>query len=173
MSRGYPLRYKLQGVAQESKKGSQLSGIVEVLERFVYYGVAVVLIAVIVMTFVSTVVSMLQVLEVGMFQTTLTVLDQVLLIFIFVELLNTIGIVLHEEIVAEPFLLVGLIAVVRRILSVTAQAEQTIGTDKFQDLSIELGVLAALVVALSIALYVTRRTRRRERSIDESSGEAS
>ncbi len=52
-----------------------------------------------------------------------------LLIFIFVELLNTIGMVVSErEIVAEPFLLVGLKAVVRRILLVTAEAEQIIGT---------------------------------------------
>jgi hypothetical protein len=42
----------------------------------------------------------------------------VLLIF------NTIGIVVRErEIVAEPFLLIGLIAVVRRILLVRAEAE--------------------------------------------------
>jgi hypothetical protein len=47
----------------------------------------------------------------------------VLLIF------NTIGIVARErEIVAGPFLLIGLKAVVRRILLVTAEAEQIIGT---------------------------------------------
>jgi hypothetical protein len=58
----------------------------------------------------------------------------VLLIF------NTIGIVVRErEIVAEPFLLIGLIAVVRRILLVTAEAEQIIGTEKFLNLVIELG----------------------------------
>jgi Phosphate-starvation-inducible E family len=43
-------------------------------------------------------------------------------------LLNTIGIVIRErEIVAEPFLLIGLMAVVRRILLVTAEAENTEG----------------------------------------------
>jgi uncharacterized membrane protein (DUF373 family) len=93
----------------------------------------------------------------------------VLLLFIFVELLDTIGIVAREhEIVAEPFLLVGLIAVVRRILSVTAEAGQNIGTEKFQSLTIELGVLAVLVIALTVAVYVTRRTRRRERSGEDS-----
>ena len=111
----------------------------------------------------------LEVLEVGVLQTVLSVLDQVLLLFIFVELLDTIGIVAREhEIVAEPFLLVGLIAVVRRILSVTAEAGQNIGTEKFQSLTIELGVLAVLVIALTVAVYVTRRTRRRERSGEDS-----
>jgi hypothetical protein len=51
--------------------------------------------------------------------------------------LNTIGIFVREnEIVAGPFLLVGLIAVVRRILLLTAEAEQTIGTQEFQNLII-------------------------------------
>jgi uncharacterized membrane protein (DUF373 family) len=75
--------------------------------------------------------------------------------------LNTIGIVVRErEIVAEPFLLIGLIAVVRRILLVTAEAEQTVGTQKFLNLVLELGVLTGLVIALSGALYFTRRAER-------------
>ena len=72
----------------------------------------------------------------------------------------TVGIVVRErEIVAEPFLLIGLIAVVRRILLVTAEAEQTIGTQKFLNLVLELGVLTALVIALSGAFYFTRSSR--------------
>jgi hypothetical protein len=75
--------------------------------------------------------------------------------------LNTIGIVVRErEIVAEPFLLIGLIAVVRRILLVTAEAEQTIGTEKFVNLVLELGELTGLVIALSGAFYFTRRAER-------------
>ncbi len=100
-------------------------------------------------------------LEDSFIDTSLTVLDRVLLIFIFVELLNTIGIVVRErQIVAEPFLLIGLIAVVRRILLVTAEAEQTVGTEKFLNLVLELGVLTGLVIALSGALYFTRRAER-------------
>jgi uncharacterized membrane protein (DUF373 family) len=143
----------------------KLSGLLDVLEHAVYYGASAVLAITIGMIFVSTLISMLQALDVGLTQTVRMVLDQVLLIFIFVELLATIRIVARErEIVAEPFLLVGLIAVVRRILSVTAEAGQATGTEQFQNLVIELGALAVLVVALTTALYVTRRTRRRERS---------
>ena len=55
------------------------------------------------MLFVSTVISIVQVPEVGVLQTALTLLDRVLLIFIFVELLDTIGIVIRErEIFACP-----------------------------------------------------------------------
>jgi uncharacterized membrane protein (DUF373 family) len=76
--------------------------------------------------------------------------------------LNTIGIFVREnEIVAGPFLLVGLIAVVRRILLLTAEAEQTIGTQEFQNLIIELGVLTVLVISLAVALYFTNRMESR------------
>ncbi len=134
-------------------------------ERVVYYGAAFALLVTIVMLFVSAGTALLAVFEAGPLDTALTVLDRVLLIFIFVELLDTIGIFVREnEITAEPFLLIGLIAVVRRILLVTAEAEQTIGTAEFPNLILELGVLTALVVSLSFALYFTRRTRDRRGS---------
>ncbi len=134
-------------------------------ERVVYYGAAFALLVTIVMLFVSVGTALLAIFEAGPLDTALTVLDRVLLIFIFVELLDTIGIFVREnEITAEPFLLIGLIAVVRRILLVTAEAEQTIGTEEFPNLILELGVLTALVISLSFALYFTRRTRDRRGS---------
>jgi uncharacterized membrane protein (DUF373 family) len=85
----------------------------------------------------------------------------VLSIFIFVELLNTIEIFVREnEIVAGPFLLVGLIAVVRCILLLTAEAEQTTGNQEFQNLIIELGLLTVLVISLA-ALYFTNSVESR------------
>jgi hypothetical protein len=98
--------------------------------------VALALIVPIVMLFVSAMMSMLQVSEAGILQTVLAILDRVLLVFILVELLYTISIIRREHgfIIAEPFLLVGLIAVVRRILLVTAQIEQAKGTGEFERL---------------------------------------
>ncbi len=61
---------------------------------------------------------------------------------------------------AEPFLLIGLIAVVRRILAVTASIEQSLGTPQFVNLLYELGVLTALVLALAGAFYFIRRDER-------------
>ena len=63
-----------------------------------------------------------------MLTTALEVLDRILLIFIFAELLGTITTIMRDnEVRAEPFLLIGLIAVVRRILAVTASIEQSLG----------------------------------------------
>jgi uncharacterized membrane protein (DUF373 family) len=91
----------------------------------------------------------------------LAILDRALLVFILVELLYTTRIIRQEHgiIIAEPFLLVGLIAVVRRILLVTAQIEEARGTQEFQNLLAELGVMAGLVVVLTSALFFIQRTR--------------
>jgi len=162
-------RAKLQDVADNPNKKSHLVSFLAASERIVYYGVSVVLIITIGILFISVVTSTLAVLRVGPLETALTILDRVLLVFIFVELLNTIEILVRErEIVAEPFLLIGLIAVVRRILLVTAEIEQTVGTETFQFQLIELGVLTALVVVLTIALYFSARMRNSMQSTKSS-----
>jgi uncharacterized membrane protein (DUF373 family) len=143
-------------------RSSKLSAIIDFSEHIVYYGVAAALIVTLGMLFYSIAVSVLRVGEAGAFDTALIVLDQTLLLFIFVELLATVGTIVDEhEVVAEPFLLIGLIAVVRRVLTVTAEIEQNLGTPKFDSLVLELAVLTALIVALTGALYFTRRVERR------------
>ncbi len=126
------------------------------------------LLATIGMLFYAAGVSIFEVVEKGPLETALVVLDRVLLIFIFAELLNTIGVTIREsEIVAEPFILIGLIAVVRRILAVTVDIEQSLGTPKFDDLILELGVLTVLVLALAAALYFTRRMTPKETGVSD------
>lgn len=149
-------------VKREPEKTPWLVTFLNVSERIVYYGAAVALLVTVGILFVSVGESLLAVFEAGPLETALAILDSVLLIFIFVELLNTIEIIIREhEIVAEPFLLVGLIAVVRRILLVTAETERTGAPEQFTNLLLELGVLTALVVSLAAALYFTRRIERR------------
>ncbi|QIN78659.1 hypothetical protein GBA65_09140 [Rubrobacter marinus] len=127
-------------------------------EKVVYYAAAVFLLVTVAMLFVSAGASVLGVLELGPLEAALEVLDKVLLIFIFAELLRTIITVVEErEVRVEPFLVVGLIAVVRRILAVTVSIEQSLGTPDFNALLIELGVLTALILALTGALYLSRR----------------
>ena len=73
-------------------------------------------------------------------------LDRILLTLIVAELLHTLRfVVLRGEIVVEPFLFVGLIAVVRRILIVTAELErQTPGGRALTNQLLELGLLASI-----------------------------
>ena len=114
----------------------------------------------------SAAMSMLEVSEAGVLQTALAVLDRVLLAFIFVELIDTVRVTLRERgiFIAEPFLLVGLIAVVRRILLLTAEIERA-SAEEFQNMIIELGVMTGLVIVLTVALYFTRRMRLSEHKL--------
>jgi hypothetical protein len=135
--------------------------ILNAFESIAYLTIAFALSVPIVMLVVSAVMTMLDVAELGVFETVLAVLDRLLLAFIFVELIATIKITQTERgiFIAEPFLLVGLIAVVRRILLLTARLEQAESMEKFQNMIIELGVITGLVIVLTIALYFTRRMR--------------
>lgn len=141
-----------------------LGTILNYAQTVVYYGVTLVLLVAIGVLFVSVGGSLLAVFEVDPLQTTLAILDRILLITIFVELLITIEVLVQErKIVAEPFVLIGLVAVIRRILLVTAELGQSVSDpERFLNLVTELGVLTALVLSLSGALYIARRTQRRQ-----------
>lgn len=87
-------------------------------------------------------------------------LDRMLIVLMIVELLYTVQVSFRAHTLApEPFLIVGLIAVTRRILVVTAQvstwAEQ--GTGRFRDAMLELVVLVLMVVALCASLLMLRK----------------
>jgi len=91
-------------------------------------------------------------------------LDRILLILLFVELLYTLQVSFREHaLVPEPFLLVGLIAAIRRILVLTAEfgeiAEKS--EEVFRHFIIELGVLTFLIVTLVFSLFLLRRSGRR------------
>jgi len=144
-----------------------VSGTLDAFERIAYVAIALALSVPIVMLVFSTAVSMLEVSEVGVLETSLTVLDRVLLAFIFVELIDTVRVTVRERgiFIAEPFLLVGLIAVVRRILLLTAEIERA-SAEEFQNMLIELGVMTGLVIVLTVALYFTRRMRVSEKELE-------
>jgi uncharacterized membrane protein (DUF373 family) len=89
------------------------------------------------------------------------VLDRILLALIVAELAYTLRFVVRtHEIAVEPFLYIGLIAVVRRILIVTAQLERgpRVG-QAATNLLLELGVLGLLVPSLAVAVHLVRRSR--------------
>lgn len=87
-------------------------------------------------------------------------IEKLLLILLVVEILYTVQVSFREHTLApEPFLLIGLIAAVRRVLVITAElAEQrTISEDVFRHLMIELGVLTMLILALVSSVMMLRR----------------
>lgn len=94
-------------------------------------------------------------------------LDMILLTLMVVELAYTVMLSLHGEVLlAEPFLIVGLIAVIRRILVITigevagnkAPHPQT----GVSSSTIELLLLTAVVVAFVVAIFILRQHKRNE-----------
>jgi uncharacterized membrane protein (DUF373 family) len=91
---------------------------------------------------------------------TILLLDRILLVLLVVELLYTVQVSFREHaLVPEPFLLVGVISVIRRVLVLTAEhgelrEKSEIGEQNF---FIELAVLTALILALAISLVLLRK----------------
>jgi uncharacterized membrane protein (DUF373 family) len=88
-------------------------------------------------------------------------LDMVLLILMIVEIAYTVSLSLRGAMLrAQPFLIVGLIAVIRRVLVLTVQEVRDRGTliagGYISRPNIELAVLAAVVMVFVIAIYLLR-----------------
>jgi len=87
-------------------------------------------------------------------------LDRTLLVLMVVEILYTVQVSFREHrLVPEPFLLVALIASVRRIIVLTAELGELArkGGEAFRAGMIETALVAAVVVALAAALVVLRK----------------
>jgi uncharacterized membrane protein (DUF373 family) len=91
--------------------------------------------------------------------TIIGLLDQLLLVLLIVELLYTVHVSFREHVLtAPPFLLVALIAAVRRILVLTAEAKTVMETrpQAFRELTIELALLTFMALSLVVCLYLLR-----------------
>src|SRR5258705_699021 len=87
-------------------------------------------------------------------------LDRILLILMIVELLYTVQVSFREHaLVPEPFLIVGLIAAVRRLLVLTAEFARFLekGDGAFRGAMLELGLLTGMIVALVGSLVILRQ----------------
>src|SRR5438552_9822615 len=87
-------------------------------------------------------------------------LDQSLLILMIVEILYTVQVSFREHtLVAEPFLIVGLIAAIRRVLILTAEFSRPaeISEVAFHNVMFELGLLTVLILALVFSLFLLKR----------------
>ena len=72
----------------------------------------------------------------------------------------------EHTLVAEPFLIVGLIAAIRRVLILTAEFSEPAEFSEaaFHNVMFELGLLTALVLALVFSLFLLKRQHRLRQS---------
>jgi uncharacterized membrane protein (DUF373 family) len=90
------------------------------------------------------------------------VLDTLLLVFIVIELLSAVRRTLSErELIAEPFLVVGIIASIKEIVVLSVKAAESIGSGApFRDQLWQIGVLGVVVVLLGATAWLLRRKER-------------
>jgi uncharacterized membrane protein (DUF373 family) len=89
-----------------------------------------------------------------------TLLDRILLSLMIVELLYTVQVSFREHVlVPEPFLLVALIATVRRILVITAEfgAQVMLESAHFRQVMVELALLTVLILVLVASVVILRK----------------
>lgn len=135
---------------------------IEVAETIVYVGIAALL------TITAIGLLVLSARKVGdLFgddsaNVALEVLDTLLLVFIVVELLFAVRITIAKrELLAEPFLLAGIIASIKEIIVLSVKAVEDIGAGaRFRDQMWEISVLGVLVLLLGLTAYLLRRKER-------------
>ena len=98
---------------------------------------------------------------------TLGVLNELLIVLMLVEILHTVRISIRSHVlVMEPFLVIGLIASIRRILVITLEAAtltkggtwtSEAASGIFHSSMIELGLLGLLILVLVISITLLRR----------------
>jgi uncharacterized membrane protein (DUF373 family) len=96
------------------------------------------------------------------------IIDRLLFVLMLIEILYTVRASMATgALSSEPFLVVGLIACIRRILVISLETSNVTQPDKwtkaspelFQAAMTELGVLAGLVIVMVGAIYFIRRYR--------------
>ena len=156
---GSPMGEQREAQGEPRAARGRLLGAIGLVEQAIYALIAVFLLLAGLGIFVSTARLVLQFRDLGALnETVVALLDQVLLAFMVAELLHTVRVTLRDRVLSiGPFLVIAVIAAVRRILIVTAQAEAVQPGPGFEVFWVELVLLMALVLTLVVALFLWRR----------------
>src|SRR5580704_11379934 len=99
--------------------------------------------------------------EMGFALAIVTLVNDLLLVMIIMEVLRTVLSYLQERATSlQPFLFIAAISATRRILAIGAQMSvtgDTLSPDKFRQVMIDLGANAGAILAIALALYLLAR----------------
>src|SRR5579859_2020222 len=132
-------------------------------ERILLSLIAISLVVLALLLLISSVITMVQAVVQGtMRDSAIEILDSVLLVMMTMEIVYTVTLSLQShKLIAEPFLIIGVIAAIRRMLVITAESthlEQNADQGPFRSLLLELGLLAVIVGVLAFAIATMRRS---------------
>lgn len=130
-------------------------------EMTIYVAISVGLVLGAVALLVEAVKSFFEDMGDGVLWAATQMLSVLLLVFVFVELLGAVRSTVSERrLVAEPFLLVGIIAAIKEIVLIGGTERVLTEWTIFRNAMIEIGVLAGVVLALALSTWLLRRGRR-------------
>jgi uncharacterized membrane protein (DUF373 family) len=157
-------------MVEEHRRVHRLRGFVvgglSVVEDIVYVGLGILLaIAAFTLLFIAVKSFASDMFTGALAGQAIALLEKILLILLVIELLYTVRVSFHSHgLVAEPFLVVALIAVIRRVLILTAEVPKLpeAGETVFRHAIFELALLTAMVLVLVGSLIMLQRQARQK-----------
>jgi uncharacterized membrane protein (DUF373 family) len=129
-------------------------------ERLIYLGIALLLFAAALAALVAVAYELVDRADGGTLDRVASALDGLLLVFILVELLGAVrSTVRKRDLVAEPFLVVGIIACIKEIVVAALDLADASGS-KVDDGVLKIGVLGLVVLLLAVSAFLMRRKER-------------
>jgi phosphate starvation-inducible membrane PsiE len=148
----------------EHPHSSRAANFLKNTESIVLFVLAIVLVVLAIMILVSGVIGLYQAVVAGQVrEQAIDILDGILLVMMIMEIVYTVTLSMEAHtLVAEPFLIVGAIAAIRRMLVITAEGTklELSNPAAFQNTLVELGLLAATILMIAGAIYIMRRSQK-------------
>lgn len=149
----------------EQKRPFNIVHYLNLAERLVLSMIAIVLVILAVLLLINSVVSMVRSATDGRIgEVAIEILDGVLLVMMTMEIVYTVTLSLEShKLAAEPFLIIGIIAAIRRTLVITAESTKLeANQEAFRSTLLELGLLAFIVGVLAFSIHMMRRNHTAE-----------
>jgi phosphate starvation-inducible membrane PsiE len=131
-------------------------------ESFVLVLIGAVLVVLAVLMLEQSVVHLFHAAQEGrVHEEAIEILDGVLLVMMTMEIVYTVAISLEAHaLVAEPFLIIGAIAAIRRMLVITATStkDEHAAPEVFRNTLYELALLSLIVISMAYAIVLLRKS---------------
>ncbi len=134
------------------------------IESVVLFVIALVLVVLAVLLLLNGISALIQAVVTGQVRDqAIEILDSILLVMMTMEIVYTVTLSIESHtLTAEPFLIVGAIAAIRRMLVITAESTQleVSNLEAFRNTLIELGLLAVTIILIAASIYILRRSQK-------------
>ncbi|HBP88354.1 MAG TPA: phosphate-starvation-inducible PsiE family protein [Nitrospirales bacterium] len=146
----------------------QWVGWMQFLDRWGYITACLSFLLVGMLVFVYSWVAYVQTVQTDFLPATITLLNDLLFVIILLELFRTVlGFLQSDRIRLQPFLHVGIIASVRRILTAGAEFshQDSVPEEMFQHYIMDMSLHVVVILVLMFALYLHRKSEAQENPI--------